>query len=335
MAKPMLPSNRVCGLQSYFEKRAPVALTETSKSWVFLTPDLVFKLKKPVRDDLQDLTPLQARHDNTLMEIDLNRRLAPHLYLGAARVGRMPDGRLVLDDPRAETVDWMVKMRRLPADLMLDACLIADKPPAALSDDIEILISRLGAYYRQAPATRLTAAELMPVQENQIRMTRRVLLNTYFKAHHTRFRRLLDQFETLLPLTLGLLETRVRQGAVVECHGDLRPEHICLTDPPVVYDCLEFSRILRLSDPYSEAVFLGMECAILGADWIGPRLIKGLEAEFGPAPDPDLLRIYKAHHALTRARLSLAHLLVPVPRKPLKWEPLGLRYVEIAEHLVF
>jgi aminoglycoside phosphotransferase family enzyme len=31
-----------------------------------------------------------------------------------------------------------------------------------------------------------------------------------------------------------LLKNRVMQGHIVEGHGDLRPEHVCLSDPPVI-----------------------------------------------------------------------------------------------------
>ena len=105
-------------------KGGTVRTLETSKSWVFLTPEHVYKLKKPIRDDLQDLTSLRARHDNTLTEIDLNRRLAPDTYLGALRIFERPGGVLGLHGP-GQTIDWLVKMQRLSDSLMLDR-IIAD-----------------------------------------------------------------------------------------------------------------------------------------------------------------------------------------------------------------
>src|SRR5690606_23645446 len=61
---------------------------------------------------------------------------------------------------------------------------------------------------------------------------------------------------------------------VVDAHGDLRPEHVCLEEPtPVVIDCLEFSQELRWLDPVSELSFLALECRRLGAAWIGERLL--------------------------------------------------------------
>jgi aminoglycoside phosphotransferase family enzyme len=330
----MLKNELVANLEDFFTKAGPVALTETTKSWIFITPDRVFKLKKPVRDDLQDLTPLRSRHDNALTEIDLNRRLAPDLYLGAVRVGRTADGRLTFDQPGTETVDWLVKMRRLPEFLMLDAQIAGGVPKARLEESVDALVPLLLGFYRSAPPTRLTAVELMTVQEDQLGLARGVLLNPRFSAHYARITPVLDSLGERLPAMSDELEKRTRAGAIVECHGDLRPEHICLSDPPVIYDCMEFNRTLRLSDPYSEAVFLGMECAILGAEWVGPRLITALATGLGPLPDKALLRFYEACHAILRARLCFAHLLAPVPRTPEKWMPLGLRYLSVAERLL-
>lgn len=324
----------VANLETLFSRAGPVTLTETSKSWIFITPETVFKLKKPVRDDLQDLTPLRARHDNTLTEIDLNRRLAPDLYLAAVRVVRTADGRLALDQPGGETVDWLVKMRRLPADCMLDTQITGGVPQASLAARIDALVPMLLAFYRAAPATRLTALELMTVQQDQVEMARDILLDVRFAAYHPRIVPVLDSLEALWPTITDALAKRARAGSIVEGHGDLRPEHVCLSDPPLIYDCLEFNRTLRLSDPFSEAVFLGMECAMLGADWIGPRLVAALEAGLGPAPNKALMHFYGACHALVRTRLCFAHLLAPVPRTPEKWIPLGLRYLGVAERLV-
>ncbi len=321
----------VSELEAVFAEEGPVETTETSKSWVFITPTWVFKLKKPVRDDLQDLVPLRARHDNTLTEIDLNRRLAPELYVGAVRVGRLPDRSLTLDRPGAETVDWLVKMHRLPQEQMLDTQIVGGVPEPILAARVDALMPVLLAFYRAAPKSRLNAKELMTVQEDQLGIARHVLLDPLFADHHAHALPIFEQLDKLWPAITERLDARVHAGAIVEGHGDLRPEHICLSDPPVIYDCLEFNRTLRLCDPFSEVVFLGMECAMLGADWIGPRMIAALETGIGPMPDRTLLHIYEVLHAIVRARLCFAHLLQPVPRTPEKWIPLGLRYLGMAD----
>ena len=307
---------------------------ESSKSWVFLTPNHVFKLKKQVRDDLQDLGSLRARLDNCLMESDLNRRLAPDVYLGIVPVVKSSDGSLSING-KGEVIDWFVKMRRLPEDRMLDVILSTHrKDSIRLRDDIEMLSRKLVAFYQISPVSLLRADELVAIFHDQQRLNRVCLLDSMFAEHHVRFRPVFSALEAAIALHFKALETRVNAGWIRECHGDLRPEHICLTDPPIVFDCLEFNRNLRLVDPFSEVVFLGMEAEILGAPWIKPLLIERMAAGLSGRPDPGLLGIYEALHALLRTRLCLAHLLAPTPRTPEKWMPLAMRYFHVAERLL-
>jgi uncharacterized protein len=71
--------------------------------------------------------------------------------------------------------------------------------------------------------------------------------------------------ERFLQSRAALLDARVEAGRIVEGHGDLRPEHVYLLDPPIIMDCLEFNRELRLVDPADELPYLAIECHRLGA----------------------------------------------------------------------
>ena len=321
-------------IEHKYNRSQPATVQETSKSWLFLTRDHVFKLKKKVRDDLQDLTSLRARLDNSLTENDLNRRLAPRVYLGIIPVVERSDGRLNIGGA-GEVIDWLVKMDRLPADRMLDVILETHPTdPQKCRTHIEALSRTLVEFYRSAPVSLLNAGELATNMREQQQLNRECLLNAMFAQHHARFQATFDALDRAATKHFPSFESRVKAGWIRECHGDLRPEHICLVDPPVVFDCLEFNRNLRLVDPFSEVMFLGLEAAMLGAAWIKPFLIDRLLKGLGTGPDPDLLQLYEALHALLRTRLCLAHLLVPTPRKPEKWMPLGLRYFEVAERLL-
>jgi aminoglycoside phosphotransferase family enzyme len=127
------------------------------------------------------------------------------------------------------------------------------------------------------------------------------------------------------------MDRRVAAGRIVEGHGDLRPEHVCMTDPPAVIDCLEFNPALRWVDPFEEIVFLGLDCARLGADWVFPDLLRRLSEALGDPPAQELLAFHWRYRALLRARLALLHLAEPAPRTPKKWRPLAWRYIELAE----
>ncbi|MBI3915832.1 MAG: hypothetical protein HY322_02345 [Betaproteobacteria bacterium] len=99
-----------------------VDVVETHMSWVFLADALVYKLKKPVRYEFLDFSTLEARRLNCQREVELNRRLAPDVYRGTVPLTLRSDGSLRLGGP-GTTIEWLVEMRRLPADRMLDAAI--------------------------------------------------------------------------------------------------------------------------------------------------------------------------------------------------------------------
>lgn len=303
---------------------------ETHMSWVFLVGEKVFKLKKPVRFPFLDFTTLEAREFYCREEVRLNARLAPGVYLGLMAL-RWCDGHLTLvpdADLRVpcaahgKTVDWLVAMRRLPRQRMLHQ-LIAQGNIS--SSDIEELIKVLGAFYRSAPAVDLSANDYLARFQYEQASNREVLLRPQFQLRDAALA--IDRFVLALAQNADLLRDRALHQRVLDGHGDLRPEHVCLLEPPVVIDCLEFNPQLRQIDPFDEIAYLSLECDMLGAPWIGQRLTSGCGAILGDQPEPALMHLYTAHRALLRARLVMAHLLDPQPCTPGKWPPLAARYI--------
>jgi aminoglycoside phosphotransferase family enzyme len=126
------------------------------------------------------------------------------------------------------------------------------------------------------------------------------------------------------------VEARVRSGRVVDGHGDLRPEHVCLTDPVVVFDRVEFSAAIRAVDPFAEIDHLSVECERLGAPAIGPALRAALVAAGFMPPSDGLAAALRRTRCALRARQSMDHLLDPVPRTPSAWAPRARAYLALA-----
>ena len=306
--------------------KASVELRETSMAWVFLTADRVYKMKKPVRRRIFDFTRLEQRHHACVEELRLNRRLAPDVYLGLSRLTRASDGTLTLDG-EGETVDWLVRMRRLEETLFLDHALVAG---TATRSDIAGVGARLATFHKAAPAVSLSRGALLGRYREDMRETSEILENPTFVPFAGEFRKLLEAMSTFVDRRSGLLFKRLELHRIVEGHGDLRPEHVWLGPPVLIIDCLESSRPLRLLDPFEEYATLAMECAVLGASWVSEELFEHVRRALDDEPDPRVVAFYTAHRATLRARQALAHLLVPKPRTPERWEPLTRRYLDQA-----
>lgn len=312
---------------SYSHRPDHVIAKETHMSWVFLAGERVFKLKKPVRYSYLDFTTLEARERYCREETRLNRRLAPGVYRGVVPLTCSSTGVMALGGGGG-IVDWLVEMQRLPADCMLDVRL---KEGRVGKEDIRRLAQVLANFYRRAERPAIDPD--MPFRHftHELAQNRAVLLCPDLWPDQSRASVLLDQLEAALTRIRPRLRERAQSGCIVDGHGDLRPEHVCLTDPIVIFDCLEFNRDLRLVDPYDELTFLGMECAHLNAAWFGGALIERVSEIIGDVIPHDLLDTYTALHAVLRARLSLAHLLDPVPREPQKWAPQARQYLDLGE----
>jgi aminoglycoside phosphotransferase family enzyme len=300
-------------------------------SWVFIAGDRVYKLKKPVHYPFLDFRTLAAREANCREEVRLNRRLAPDVYLGVVPLTKEHDKRLALAG-RGDVVDWLVEMRRLPEELMLDRVILShaierDHGGRQIRAVADILIT----FYRATPPADLLPSSYVQQFAREHAITEAVLSNPRFDLNRALLSHALDRVRRGLKEDAAILEDRVREGRVVEGHGDLRPEHVCLTDPPVIIDCLEFSRALRLVDPFDELTFLALECARLDAGWIGEWLIERCADGLGERPPPSLLEFYWSYRACLRARLAVAHLLETDAREPWKWLPLANRYLELAQ----
>jgi aminoglycoside phosphotransferase family enzyme len=303
-----------------------VEIKETHMSWVFLTGDRVYKLKKPVKYPFLDFSTLAARKADCIEEVRLNRRLAPDVYLGLVRLTLEAQAELALSG-KGKTVDWLVEMRRLPEDRMLDHAILHG---TVAPEHIGRVAKVLADFYRHLDPAGVSPEDFLGQFAREQAKNRALLTEKRFKLPRTRLNNVLAGIEGVIAGEPELLMSRAREGRIVDGHGDLRPEHICLSEPPVIIDCLEFNRALRFVDPFDELAFLGMECEKLGAPWIAARLISRCAAELGERPSDRLIAFYTAYRACLRARLALAHLLEPVVRTPEKWLPLAKAYLAIA-----
>jgi len=308
----------------------PIELIETHMSWVVLDNEQALKLKKPVcYPPLYDCRTLQARERDARSELRLNRRLAPEVYLGLLAVQREGNRLSLLPEAAlpapGQTVDWLVQMRHLPADRMLDRLIRASNLQTAQVDALALTLSR---FYQQATPAPIDAEAYLAQLRLEQHRHRQLLTQPRFGL--TMAGPALDKIDNALAQQADLLRQRVRQRRIIDGHGDLRPEHVCLTDPPVVIDCLAFSDQLRWVDAFDELVALALECERLGAAWVGKQLLARCAERLEDAPPPALLQLYRATRGLLRARLAVAHLLDARPLHPERWLALGRQYIELA-----
>ncbi len=282
--------------ESYPDVTRQVTVIETHFAYVFLTDRLAYKLKKPRRYPLVDLSSTESRRQAVEEEIRLNSELAPGVYLGLSMLNVDRESRLNLDGS-GNPVDFLVRMRRLDQADCLQEQLAGIGPDVS---DLELAAGRLARYYlsRQRETPIGTDARRQRWQHLCDELGQLMGEPGIADLLHSRLL-------TWLEHHTALLETR----RAVDAHGDLRPEHIYLGANPVFIDRLEFNPRLRLLDPVEELAFLTMECDRLGGRWVGERFLAHYRKASGDTVPASLFAFYEAGRSLLWAVLSARHLV--------------------------
>lgn len=297
--------------ECYPHHPARVEVVQTHISVVFLAGEVVYKLKKPVRFSFLDYSTLALRQHYCQEEVRLNRRLAPTVYLDVVPVlqngaeYRVAEGTNPQD---AAVVDYLVKMRRLPAERMLDS-LVAHGQVSG--EDIHTLARRLVRFHAAATtdhAGRYGAPEAVwQALADNFQETTPFIGQTLSQKQYDLIqgfsRRFFSEHQ-------ALFRQRIQQGRIREGHGDLRCEHVCfldedLTDESIaIFDCIEFNPSLRTCDVASELAFLAMDLELHGAPALAAELIHTYSTR---AKDTDLLRLlpfYQCYRAYVRGKVE-------------------------------
>jgi aminoglycoside phosphotransferase family enzyme/predicted kinase len=282
------------GGESAVHDDAFAAAYETHIGVVFLIGDRAYKLKKPVSLGFLDFTTRESRQAVCRREVDLNRRIAPDVYLGVADVSG-PDGTLC---------DHLVVMRRMPVARRLSSLLGAGVP---VDDQVRHLARLLAAFHATANRGPAISAE----------GSRDAILGRWTQSfaqvrpyHGTALDAdLAVEIERLTVAFLAgrqpLFQERIAAGRVIDGHGDLLADDIfCLDDGPRALDCIEFDDRLRWLDGLDDVAFLAMDLERLGELRLA-QLFLDWYAEFAADPAPAALRHhYIAYRAFVRAKVA-------------------------------
>jgi uncharacterized protein len=311
--------------EAYGQIDAEVEFRETHMSWVFLTGERVYKLKKPVRFPYLDFSTIAKREAACRAELHLNRRLAPDVYLDVVPLLATAQGFSLGGE--GTVVDWLVVMKRLDTSLMLDSRIFEQRVEARQLDE---LIATLAQFYRTARRVHFSPVNHLVDWRRAVAYNRRVLLDPRLGMPSGAVQWIDCVQRRFIERRAGVLTERVAGGHIIDGHGDLRPEHIWLGPTVKIIDCIEFNPRLRAVDPYDEIAFLCLECERLGASWVSRYLKQRAMRAFGDVPSDELFTFYRCHRATLRARLAIAHLLEPNPRTPEKWPKQARAYLAIA-----
>lgn len=289
---------------TYPHRPERVEFRETHISRLYLAGPLVYKIKKPVDFGFLDFSTLERRAHFCREEVRLNARFAPGTYLGVATIHRGSNGRFNLAG-QGEVVEYAVVMARLPQVRLLPALLARNAPE--LPAEMLRLAQRLATLHDESPRADETPAESVVIWkqnwEENFAQTFPLIGTTINAEAYALLQRAAASF--LQTETAHLLQ-RAAAGKVREGHGDLHAEHICLTEPLRIYDCIEFNRRFRVADIVADIAFLLMDLDFRGRPDLAAIVWQTWTAALGENPQENrvLLRFAKIYRACVRGKVD-------------------------------
>jgi aminoglycoside phosphotransferase family enzyme len=293
----MIEAERPVADWSRDEPWAQVA--ETHAAVVFLAGDRACKLKKPVKLGFLDFSTPQARAAACAREVELNREFAPDVYLGVAEL-RGPDG---------QVCDHLVVMRRMPAARRLSTLVCSRAPVAGPLRQVARVLAARHAKAARGPqiAEQGSRDALHSRWADNIEQTRAI--QARLAPREPLDPAVIEEAERLALRFLAgrapLFDARIRDGRIVDGHGDLLADDIfCLDDGPRILDCLDFDDRLRWLDGLDDAAFLAMDLERLDALALAEQFMAAY-ADYSGDPAPVSLRHhYVAYRAFVRVKIA-------------------------------
>jgi aminoglycoside phosphotransferase family enzyme/predicted kinase len=329
LAPPARPDEGVvlgamCDPATYGEAVEHVEFVETHGSRVFLAGDRAYKVKKPVVLPFLDFGTPERRRELCREEVRLNRRLAPRTYLGTVVLVRR-DGRFVLvpdDDAVPDALEAAVEMRRFAPETTLAAHIRAGTATATDAVRLGQLLRHFHAIARRERDVDGATRALRAAVDTTLDDLETRAMDGAGAQPIAALRRFLV---AALTARAPDLARRGGRGLVCDGHGDLRAEHVLLTEPPEIVDCLEFDPSLRIADVAVELSFLVMDLEALGAPEFGRRVVAAYRDAGGDPGDDALLAVFACYRALVRAKVAAV----------LGDDDAGERFVALAERFAW
>jgi aminoglycoside phosphotransferase family enzyme len=272
---------------------------QTHISFVFLTKRFVYKVKKAVDFGFLDFTTLEKRRFFCEKELELNRRLCRDMYLEVVPINK---ANAIKIKGAGETVEYAVKMKRMPQEKMMSKLLEKNK----VDDRLIARVAKVIADFHSKAETNRRISEFgsLPVIETNWKenydQTEEFIGKTISKEDFELIRNRVNGF---MRRSAAVFEKRVTEGRVRDCHGDIHSGNIFITNGIYIFDAIEFNERFRYSDVAADVAFLAMDLDYKKRAALSDFLIKLYVEYSGDRELTQLLQFYKCYRAYVRGKV--------------------------------
>jgi aminoglycoside phosphotransferase family enzyme len=289
---------------AYPENSQKISFIQTHISNVFIGDKYVYKIKKPVNFGFLDFSTLKKRKLYCKKEVELNSRFSKDVYLGVYPVTF--DGKKFIINGKGEIVDYAVKMRRLSDDDLMKSRY---KKGQVTPDDIKRIGKAIALFHRTSKKSKEIDefGNLNVIKLNTDENFQQMAEFINDSITEKQYKDMKNWTDTFYHENQNLFAQRIKYGKIRDCHGDLHMEHICLTDPIIIFDCIEFNDRFRYSDTASDIAFLLMDLEFNDGWKLSKQLCKDYLTFTGEKNDDlieKLINFYKVYRAYVRGKVT-------------------------------
>ena len=285
--------------EAYDEEPGKIELTQTHISFVFLTRNFVYKVKKAVDLGFLDFTTLEKRRFFCEKELELNRRLCGEMYLEVVPINR---SNIIKIKGEGKPIEYAVKMKRMPQEKMMNKLLEENKVNSKLIDEIAKIIAE---FHSKAETNRRISefGSLAIIETNwkeNFEQTQEFVSKTISMKDFKFIRERIDYF---MKRNVSFFEKRMAERRVRDCHGDIHSGNIFVTDRIYIFDAIEFNERFRYSDVASDIAFLAMDLDFKGRTDLSSFFVEKYVKYSGDQELTKLLPFYKCYRAYVRGKV--------------------------------
>jgi len=286
--------------QAYDERPGRIELTQTHISFVFLTRDFVYKVKKAVNLGFLDFTTLEKRRLFCEKELELNKRLCGGMYLEVVPINRSS---VIKIKGEGETVEYAVKMKRIPQERMMSRLLEENKVDKELIDGIAKIVAD---FHTNAETNkRISEFGSLSTIETNWKENFDQTLRFVGKTISTKgFKLIREKVNAFMKRSVALFQSRAGEGRVRDCHGDIHSGNIFLADRIYIFDAIEFNERFRYSDVASDIAFLAMDLDFKKRTDLSDFFVKRYVEYSGDRKLVEVLPFYKCYRAYVRGKVA-------------------------------
>jgi uncharacterized protein len=280
----------------------PIELMQTHVSYVLLTGDFVYKIKKPVNFGFLDYSTVEKRQHFCNEEIRLNQRGAQELYLEVVSIAKQGNSYHLGND--GEIVEYAVKMVQFPQGALLSNMFEAGTISTA---HIEEMGREVAKFHQDAETNEYisgfgTVEKVRESIDDNYHHTEKYIGTAQTQQQFTETKAYTDRF---LSEHRQLFLDRISGGFIRACHGDLHLRNICRWhDKTILFDCIEFNEPFRFVDTMYDVAFAVMDLEARGRKDLANRFLNTYAEQTGDWAGLQVLPMYLSRQAYVRAKVT-------------------------------